>query len=47
MGKYDIIVGTYKTYAEALRVAEQKAQFYHGFIGIRESKKGFTVYCGL
>ena len=43
----DIIVGTYPTYAEACKIAEQKGQFFHGFIGIRETKKGFVVYCGL
>lgn len=43
----DIIVGTYPTYKEALEVVEQKSHFWGGFIGIRETKKGFTVYCSL
>lgn len=43
----DIIVGTYPTYEEACKVAEQKSHFWAGFIGIRTTKKGFTVYCSL
>ena len=47
MNHYEIVVGTYPTYAEASKVAEQKSHFWGGFIGIRTTKKGFTVYCSV
>lgn len=47
MGRFEIVVGTYPTYEEACKVAEDKGHFFHGFIGIRRSKKGFTVYCSV
>lgn len=47
MRQAKIVVGTYPTYAEACKVAEQKSNFWGGFIGIRETKKGFMVYCSV
>lgn len=45
MNPYKIVVGTYPTYAAALKVAEDKSHFWAGFIGIRKTKNGYQVYC--
>ena len=47
MNNLEIVVGTYPTYAEASKIAEQKSHFWAGFIGIRTTKKGYQVYCSV
>ena len=47
MSNFEIVVGTYPTYEEANRVADMKRSFWAGFIGIRTTRKGYTVYLSI
>ena len=48
MRNFEIKVGVYPSYAEALKIVEQKSRFWGGFIGIRQlGKNKYMVYCSM